>query len=223
MVAIVEDKAYIDDTEKPAAYRGTGTIKNGIAHPFHILIMVFHRILMLVVRFCSARKQWIVSKEGIGRQIPWELQLLASLNALEFLASYVMIFMDIHVGNTPADSCFLSQGNSTLAMGWLQKSNFNDAQPLHLSLAHAMANLLMDHDSCLYSQWFPGKDNIVTNLLSQDTHLNDASLLTHLLSHVPKEIPEGFCICPLLPKLVSQIMTWLHKLPALMESLGAPL
>ena len=130
--------------------------------------------------------------------------------------------MDIQKGDAPANSCFLSQGNSTLATGWLRKSNFDDAHPLHLNLARALANLLMDHDSCLYSQWFPSEENIVTDSLSWDTHLDDTSLLTLLLSHMPKQIPEGFCICPLAPKLVSQIMTWLHNLPALMSP-GAPL
>ena len=52
-------------------------------------------------------------------EIPWDLCLCTSLNALEFLASYITIYMDIHVGATPADSCFLSQGDSTSAMGWL--------------------------------------------------------------------------------------------------------
>ena len=155
-------------------------------------------------------------------EIPWDLCLCASLNALEFLASYITIYMDIHVGATPTDSCILSQGNSTSALGWLHKSNFDDAEPLHLSLAWAMANLIMDHNSCLYSQWFPGNENNLTNALSCDTHLDDDALLTLLLSHVPKQIPEGFCICPFLLELISQITTWLHNLPASMESLGAP-
>ena len=161
---------------------------------------------------------------GIARwwELPWDLRLCASLNALEFLASYITIYMDIHVGATPTDSCFLSQGDSTSATGWLCKSNFDDAEPLHLSLTWAMANLIMDHNSCLYSQWFPGNENNLTDALSRDTHLDDDALLTLLLSHVPKQIPEGFCICPLLLELVSQITTWLRNLPALMESPGAP-
>ena len=155
-------------------------------------------------------------------ELPWDLRLCTSLNALEFLVSYITIYMDIHVGATPTSSCFLSQGDSTSAMGWLRKSNFNDANPLHLSLTWAMADLIMDHNSCLYSQWFPGDENNLTKALSHDTHLDDDALLTLLLSHVPEQIPEGFCICPLLLKLVSQIMTWLHNLPASMESPGAP-
>ena len=155
-------------------------------------------------------------------ELPWDLHLRTSLNALEFLASYITIYMDIHVGATPTDSCFLSQGDSTSAMGWLHKSNFDDAEPLHLSLAQATADLIMDHNSCLYSQWFPGDENNLTNALSRDTHLDDDALLTLLLSHVPEQIPEGFYICPLLLKLVSQITTWLHNLPASMESPGAP-
>ena len=80
----------------------------------------------------------------------------------------------------------------------------------------------MDHNSCLYSQWFPGDENNLTDSLSHDTHLDNNALLTLLLSHVPKQIPEGFCICTLPLELVSRIMTWLHNLPASMESLGAP-
>ena len=126
------------------------------------------------------------------------------------------------MGATPTGSCFLSQGDSTSATGWLRKSNFDDAEPLHLSLARAMANLIMDYNSCLYSQWFPGDANNLTDALSRDTHLDNDALLTLLLSHVPEQIPEGFCICPLPLELVSQIMTWLRNLPALTESPGAP-
>jgi hypothetical protein len=58
--------------------------------------------------------------------------------------------MDIHVGNAAKGSCFLSQIDSTLAVGWILKSNFEDVHPMHLQVARAMAELIMGHDSTVY-------------------------------------------------------------------------
>jgi hypothetical protein len=90
-----------------------------------------------------------------------------TLNVLEYLAGgYVALWMEILVGNTPRDSCILSQMDSTCAVGWLHKSSFDDQDHLHLEVARAMASLILDHHSFLYSQWFKGKLNKVANSLT---------------------------------------------------------
>lgn len=70
-------------------------------------------------------------------ELPSDLCDRVSLNALEFLAEYITIWMDICFGGAPQESCFLSQADSTSASGWLRKSNFSDDDPFHLELSLA--------------------------------------------------------------------------------------
>ena len=51
----------------------------------------------------------------------------------------------------------------------------------------------------LYTQWFPGKDNLVADSLFRDLHL-PSNVLTNLLSSlIPEQLPSQFRIS-LLPK-----------------------
>jgi hypothetical protein len=147
-------------------------------------------------------------------ELPVDLRRRATLNSLEFLAAYMSIWMEIQVATAPHGSCFLHQTNSTSTTGWLQKSNFSDDDPFQLILARSVAKLVMDHESCLYSQWFPGVENKITDLLSRDFHLSDADLLCLFTSRVPDQMPEGLVIFPLLDVLASQIIMWMQNLPA---------
>jgi hypothetical protein len=52
-------------------------------------------------------------------EIPLELWWRATLNVLEYLAGYITLWMEIHVGKAPKGSCGLSQTDSTSAAGWL--------------------------------------------------------------------------------------------------------
>ena len=155
-------------------------------------------------------------------EIPLHLRWRATLNSLEFLAAYVQLCMDIEVGKAPPGSCFLSQTDSTSTAGWLRKSNFDDAEPLHLELARATATMIMGHESCLYSQWFAGNENDVADSLSRDHHLSDAALLALLLSSVPEQVPKDFRLCPIPPDVDSKITTWLLSLPPSTQSPMAP-
>ena len=90
-----------------------------------------------------------------------------SLNTLEFLASYLGLAMELLFGPAPTPfEVFLSQGDSTSAIGWMRKSSFSDATPTQMAIARAMAVLLMDHNLVHYSRCFPGRDNKVSNFLS---------------------------------------------------------
>jgi hypothetical protein len=68
-------------------------------------------------------------------EIPRDLRNQAILNVLEYLAGYLSIWMEIHVGNAKTGSSFLSQTDSTSAAGWIRKSNFGHIHPMHLQVA----------------------------------------------------------------------------------------
>jgi hypothetical protein len=147
-------------------------------------------------------------------ELPPDLRDRATLNTLEFMSSYVGLYMEYHLEQVAPLAVVLSQTDSTSAAGWLRKSNFDDdKQPIQLEIARAMATLVMDGGFALFSQWFPGSENDVADSLSRDTDL-PCDQLTHLLSSsVPTQVPPGFNICPLPPKLCSQLETWLLKQP----------
>jgi hypothetical protein len=119
----------------------------------------------------------------------------------------------------------LSQPFSTLTMG----SEFRPVYILDpLCQYHPLWSrvrewlLVMDHESCLYSQWFPGIENEIADSLSRDFHLSDADLLRLFTSHVPDQMPEGLVIFPLPDVLASQIIMWMQNLPASTELPTAP-
>jgi hypothetical protein len=136
---------------------------------------------------------------GLVMEIPLDLWWHVTLNDLEYLAGCFTLWMEILVSKPPHSLCFLSQMDSTSAVGWLQKSSFDDWEPLHLEITRAMATLIMDLNSCLYSQWLKRTLNEVADSLSHDDHLSVMELLTLLHSTIPKQVPEGFKLCPLPP------------------------
>ena len=163
-------------------------------------------------------------RSGFARrwEIPAALRLRTSLNSLELLGGYLLVAEAFDAGLIQRGSCILVQGDSTSAAGWLRKSNFNDESPFHLWLARELARLVMENGCVLYSQWFPGEDNIVADCLSRDHHLSNLAL-THLLySHAPEQMPPDFLISPLSPKLLSRVTSALQKLPPSTESPKAP-
>jgi hypothetical protein len=156
-------------------------------------------------------------------EIPEELRLRASLNSLEFLAAYLALAKAFANGRIAPGSCILVQGDSTSASGWLQKSNFAEEEaPFQLWLAREVAQLVLDHGCVLASQWFPGKENIVSDCLSRDHHLNDADLTRLLVSNVPDQVPQDWHISPLPPELLWRTTRALLTLPASTQSPKVP-
>ena len=88
-------------------------------------------------------------------QIPAHLRLRASLNSLQFVASYWAIAIDHAYTSIPLLQCILSQTDSTSTAGWLHKSNFHDAHLLQLRIARATATLLLEAQCVLYSRGSP--------------------------------------------------------------------
>ena len=85
---------------------------------------------------------------------------------------------------------------------------------MRLKIARKLPELVIDNELTLYSQWFPGKDNVIADCLSRDTHLTDPEriALSSSFFHpqdmpcfrrvpVPSVISEWMCsILRLLPK-----------------------
>jgi len=96
----------------------------------------------------------ITSGIGWRLELPYDCQLWTSLNSLEFLGCLINIWMDHAHGVIDPESCVLSQTNSSSAMGWLRKSNFADKpdEVVQLATARKLADLLLESESCLYSQ-----------------------------------------------------------------------
>jgi hypothetical protein len=76
--------------------------------------------------------------------------------------------MDFFHNTLERESCLLSQTDSSSASGWLRKSNFADREneKVQLATARKLAELLILSECSLYSQWFPGKHNVISDSLS---------------------------------------------------------
>jgi hypothetical protein len=101
-------------------------------------------------------------------EIPIELRLRTSINSLEFIACVITVWVDIMPGRIKSEDCILSQTDNTSAAGWLQKSNFanEDDEYIQLVTARKLSSLVIASQSCLYSQWFSGESNTISDSLS---------------------------------------------------------
>ena len=103
-----------------------------------------------------------------------------------------------------------------------EQGNFSDAAPAHMEAARKLATLLIDSNGTLYSQWFPGIENIIADVLSRDFHLSDDELTSLLSSHAPDQMPPLFHISPVPPEISSWLTSLLRTQPPTMQSPKAP-
>ena len=114
--------------------------------------------------------------------------------------------------------------DSSTSEGWARKSNF-DIDPMNpdasfdpqepkarAAVCRKFAEICLDNDLRHFSQWFPGKENDVSDALSRDDDRSDEELTSLLYSHVPSQMPSHFKIVP----LPNEILSWLT---ALLQSL----
>jgi hypothetical protein len=143
-------------------------------------------------------------------QIPWDRQMSKPQNFLEFLGACVALRE-----HPPfeAEACVCSQTDNTNAEGWLHKTNFHDGDTEKLNLARWLGNHQLEHNYCLYSQWFPGDTNTVTDCLSRDFHLSDSELTTMLQTHCPEQLPDNFQIYPVSQETLSWVYSMLPLRP----------
>jgi hypothetical protein len=146
-----------------------------------------------------------------------------SLNLLEFLGDIVSVWIELLAGRVPPGSCMLAQGDSTSATGWLRKSNFSEHNhPLQLEAARHLATLLLIHGVTLYSQWFAGNKNGLSDVLSRDTHLTNPDLSAMCLLSIPLQVPPNFAIFPVPPVVSSWVPSLLRSQPLIVVSAKAP-
>jgi len=148
-------------------------------------------------------------------ELPVDCQLRSSLNSLEFLACLIAIWIDDFHQVLLPESCVLSQTDSTSALGWLRKSNFADKvdEMVQLSTARKLADIMLSSNIGLFSQWFPGEENVVADSLSRDFHLSDVDLSNLLLLHCPDQVPFGLKILPVPPDIISWLTCLLLSQP----------
>lgn len=103
-------------------------------------------------------------------------------NTLEFLALLFTVWFTISKKIQHQYPCFFALGDNSSAIGWLHKANI-DAEnnfPLH-EAARKFAEILIQHDCCLYSQHIQGVHNNVTDALSRG-HNNSPEELHNYIS-----------------------------------------
>ena len=153
--------------------------------------------------------------------IPEEFYGYFSQNFLEFLGCVVGIKLSLLEDDVPPAACLLSLTDNTSAMGWLRKSNFppDGEQAFHFELARELAELLLQHDVCLYSQWFAGIDNEVADFLSRVFGISAADLTRHLLATFPAQVPKTFKVSPLPDSISSELLVWMQRAK---QQMGSP-
>jgi hypothetical protein len=157
----------------------------------------------------------IISGDACHFEIPIDCRLRTSLNSLESIACLITIWVNILNRKIDPEDCILSQTDSMKANGWLRKSNFSDSddEAAQLTTACKLAKLVIDSRSCLYSQWFAGEDNVVSDALSHDFHLTDSSLIHIIQSNIPHQVPFGLRIFQLPQEIISWLTCMLWSLP----------
>ena len=162
---------------------------------------------------------WSSSGKAWRFALPEEPWGRFTLNCLEFLAAVIGPWIDHIEGNLPTLSCVLSGTDSTTAEGWLRKSNFvshgeKDADvAVKLATARKLADMLIETNTMLHSQWFQGKRNPEADSLSRDADLSDADLTKLLLSSPECQFPSNFRIAPLPNEIASWIVSQARTLP----------
>ncbi len=163
------------------------------------------------------------SSTGVGWRwkIPKHLRMRASNNVLEYLAMIVGPWFDLILGLLPKYSCICSMGDSTTAVGWMHKSNFqsneNESEEMtkvKSKIARDYAWRMIQNRLCDFPKWFNGIFNELTDSLSRDHHLSDQYLTQMYLSCIPKQVPPNFRILPLPDEITSYLSAILQTLPA---------
>ena len=158
-------------------------------------------------------------EHGIGGFNPasgraWRLQLPKwaqglHINMLEFLASFIGLWVEI-INNRKKHARFLCMTDSSSALAWLFKANFDPTtKKLHSEIARKLATTTMNAEVALYSQHVPGCHNIVADSLSRDHHIDNKKLTFLLKQLYPTQAQDNFHILETLPQ---EISCWIESL-----------
>jgi hypothetical protein len=148
-------------------------------------------------------------------QLPESLLGRATLNALEFLAAFVRVLVEFSCGAEWTDAdVVLSQGDSVFAAKWLASSSFDDNCPKHLAIARSFADFCLSKGINHYTEWFPGKQNTVDDILSRDFALSDEEVTKVIRHHCSPSVSQSFRIIPLPGTIIFCIGELLRRLPS---------
>lgn len=156
--------------------------------------------------------------------LPPELRFRASNNLLEHISSIITPWIDMLAGRIQPEDCLLSMTDSSTSDGWAHKSNF-DTDPIDADccfdpeepavrseVCRHFAQLCLDNGVRHYSQWFPGRENDVSDALSRDDDRTDQELTNLLYQYVPEQMPTHFEIVPLPNVIASWLTSLLQRL-----------
>jgi hypothetical protein len=152
-------------------------------------------------------------------EFPDHLLGRAHINLLEFIAALVGPWIDIINGRLSKEDCFLVMGDSTTAAGWIHRTRFkgidedDDDFNARLLVARKFARLVLTNNLVNYSQWFPGKDNVVADVLSRDGHLSNSDRESLLTSFFPSQLPPNFRHTAVPEEITSFVSSVLLTLP----------
>ena len=110
-------------------------------------------------------------------------------------------------------------GDSTTAIVWIHKAHKHapiDHPQLTLAktiLQRQRLDLLIDNTQVLYSTWFPGTDNFITNILSIDWHLDDNDILNLLTNIFPTQLHPYLWLSQVPSVIDSFLWSVIHSLP----------
>ena len=138
---------------------------------------------------------------------------------LEHIASIITPWIDIIAGRLGKGDCSLSMTDSSTSEGWARKTNFKEdgedpiQATVRIEVARGHAKCLMDVQVKDYSQWFPGKENDVSDSLSRDDDRDDDELTKILRSSVPSQVPKHFKIVSLPKEISSWLISYCRNCP----------
>lgn len=151
---------------------------------------------------------------GRGWRLPLPAWMIGrfQINFLEFLSSLIGLWLEL-LTEPPKHHRYLCLTDSSSAVGWLYKANFNPAsQQAQDHIARQLAELLLEHEAGLYSQHIKGKYNIVADSLSRDNHLPVKQLTFLLNSLYPSQLPAPLQVSEILPPAISSFLDSLRHI-----------
>ena len=176
-------------------------------------------------------------ESGVGYRyiIPPDLRGRAHINPLEFLTQVVQIWLDALEGRIVKGSCVLGMGDNTSSMGWLRRSNFkesvdgtgelesNEEWAVKQDIARKAADIILEKEACLYSQWFAGSQNVTADSISRDgLYLSPEAHIAMLKHYTPKQTPANLVLRPLPKEITSWIGSLLRRMPVQTQRLVKP-
>ncbi len=121
------------------------------------------------------------------------------------------------------------------SMGWLRRSNFkesveetgelesNEEWAIKQEIARKAADIILEKEACLYSQWFAGAQNVAMDSTSRDgLYLSPEAHIAMLKFYTPKQTPANLVLRPLPNEIVSWIGSLLQRMPVQTQRLVKP-